>query len=110
MRVLYVEDAPELRELILSALDAVRFRVVVAAGVDAAQFLASRERHDAVVCGHAATARAVHEFICGRPTRLFVLHATDECFLPPRAIALTAPTATELRDALIAAQRWVSAS
>ncbi len=107
-RVLYVEDAPDLRALILAALDVNCFRVVVAPGVDAAQFLASRERFDAVLCGHATTARSLHEFICGRPTRLFVLRSADGVTLPPRAVVLHSPTAAELRQAL--AHRRSSAS
>jgi hypothetical protein len=98
--VLYVEDLTELRALIVSALDVVRFQVVVAAGVDAAQFLASRERFDAVVCGKASTARAVWEFLCGRPTRLFIVCDNANDTLPPKAIVLPSPTASALREAV----------
>ena len=92
LKILYVEDSQNLRALITTAFDAVRFRVVVAAGIDAAQFLASRERFDAVICGKASTARAVWEFISGRPTKIYVLGDRDR-ELPPTAVTLASPTA-----------------
>lgn len=104
LRVLYVEDAARLRTLVVSALDAVRFRVVVAAGIDAAKFLASRERFDAVICGSAATARAVWEFICGRPTRLFVVSEETDASLPPHTLLLRSPGPVELTSALLTSQ------
>jgi hypothetical protein len=100
--VLYVEDLRELRSLVVSALDAVRFQVVVAAGIDAAQFLASRERFDAVVCGKASTARAVWEFICGRPTKLFVVRDDPAAALPPKTVVLPSPTPFDLASAVAA--------
>jgi len=102
--VLYVEDVERLRSLVVSALDAVRFRVVVAAGIDAAKFLASRERFDAVICGSAATARAVWEFICGRPTRLFVVSEETDAALPSNALLLRSPSPVELAGALLTTQ------
>jgi len=102
LRVLYVEDLSELRSLVVSALDAARFQVIVAAGIDAAQFLASRERFDAIVCGKASTARAVWEFICGRPTKLFVVHDDVGDALPPKTIVLPSPTPADLANAVVA--------
>lgn len=61
VRVLYVEDVPALRELVVGALDPWRFQVLVAAGVDAAVLLASRQSFEAIICGESTTADSLRE-------------------------------------------------
>jgi len=101
INILYVEDAPALRSLVIAAFDPAHFHVVVAGGSPAAAFLALRQPFDLVVCGCAATARAMWELVDGRPTRIVVVGAIARDLLPPRVQALPLPTAEGLRDAAL---------
>lgn len=54
-RVLLIDDDASLRESILAALDPIRFRVVVAAGVPAAASLCGKATFDLVICSRVST-------------------------------------------------------
>lgn len=98
IQILYVEDEPALRAIVIAAFDPVRFRVVVAAGSPAAAFLCLRQPFDLVVCGHAQTTRALWELLDGRPTKIVVLGAIARDLLPPRVQMVPSPTPAILRE------------
>jgi CheY-like chemotaxis protein len=54
-RILVIDDAPDMREAILLALDPIRFRVTVAAGVPAAAKRARVDMFDLIVCARVDT-------------------------------------------------------
>jgi DNA-binding NtrC family response regulator len=54
-RVLVIDDEAALRDSIVAALDPIRFRVIVAAGVPAAATLCHRAAFDLVICSRVST-------------------------------------------------------
>lgn len=98
IRILYVEDEPTLRAIVIAAFDPQRFHVMVAAGPPAAAFLCLRQPFDLVVCGSAESARASWEMLDGRPTRIVVLGTIARDLLPPRVQMVPQPTPALLRE------------
>lgn len=54
-RILVIDDAPELRDVLVAALDPLRFRVTIAAGIPAAAACCRTHEFDLVVCTRVAT-------------------------------------------------------
>jgi len=103
--LLLVDDDRELRDLVIGAVDPVRFHVELAEGVPAAKLLAQRHRFHMLVCGRVATLAELHDCLMARGTR-GVAFAAKPAVTGGRGSTHVAPrpaTIAELRQALLEA-------
>jgi DNA-binding response OmpR family regulator len=74
-RILLIDDEPDVRDLALIALEPIRFRVALAAGVPAAIALMKRFTFDLVICSRLDTLASLRSLRRGDDTPVLVLNS-----------------------------------